>query len=285
MPPLSEHHSTQTTKLLFIGDSGSGKTGALASLADAGYNLRVLDLDNGLDVLTNLLRDPGSRYKREALERVTFVTLTDSMKKTASGQLVPHKARVWQNAMDMLTHWREPAGKGEDGKPTWTGDLGPITSWTPQDVLVVDSLTMLSTAALNFILSMNARLGSGRVEQGDWYQGQQLIEGMLQMLYDEAVRCNVIVISHIKFIGEENGPQHGYPSTLGQALPPKVGRYFNSILLARSTGSGSNRTRKIFTSPQGLVELKNTAPLRVKESYGIETGLAEYFRDVRGAKP
>ena len=58
MPALSDHQSSQTTKMLFIGDSGSGKTGALASLAAAGYNLRILDVDNGVDILANLLRDP-----------------------------------------------------------------------------------------------------------------------------------------------------------------------------------------------------------------------------------
>ena len=36
------------TKCILLGDSGTGKTGALASLVKAGYKLRVLDLDNKL---------------------------------------------------------------------------------------------------------------------------------------------------------------------------------------------------------------------------------------------
>ena len=58
MPALGQHQSSDIVKMLFIGPSGAGKTGALASLASAGYNLRILDMDNGLDVLANVLNDP-----------------------------------------------------------------------------------------------------------------------------------------------------------------------------------------------------------------------------------
>lgn len=268
MPSLSDHKSASSTKLLFIGDSGSGKTGALASLAQAGYNLRIIDLDAGLDVLANLLRDPRGPYGREALARVEYETITDPMK-LAGTRLIPSKATSWQRACNLLIDWK-----------TETAKLGPLVSWGSQDVLVIDSLTMLSNAALQFVLAMNARLGQ-QPHQSDWYTGQQMIESMLQMLYDDGVRCNVIVISHITYIGEENGPVHGYPNTLGRALPPKVGRYFNSCLMARTTGSGTALRRKILTTNSGVVELKNTAPLRVKAEYPLESGLADYFRDVR----
>ncbi len=270
MPSLSNHQSAQTTKLLFIGDTGSGKTGALASLAKAGYNIRVIDLDNGLDVLNNLLTHPTSPYGREALERVKFSTITDPYKNLA-GRLVPVRATCWQRVVALLTDWKTPEES-----------LGPITSWTGQDVLVIDSLTMLANAAMNFVLAMNTRLGQ-QPHQSDWYQGQQMLESLVQMLYDEGVKCNVIINCHITYIGEDNGPQRGYPATLGKALSPKIGRYFNSVLMARAVGSGASVKRKILTRSQPMIELKNTAPLQVKDEYPLETGLAEYFRDVRHA--
>lgn len=268
MGKLSNHESAATTKLLFIGDSGAGKSGALASLAGAGYNLRILDLDNGLDVLANLLRDPKGPYGSEALARVEYETITDKMKPGPGGKLIPSKATVWQRATALLTNWK-----------TETADFGPLETWTTQDVLVIDSLTMLSTAALNLVLMMNNRLG-GRVEQSDWYVGQQMIEGLCQMLYDEAVKCNVIVTSHIAFIGPENN-ERGYPSTLGKSLPPKIGRYFNTTLMARTSGQGAAQKRMILTRTSGQIELKNTAPLKVKAEYPLESGLADYFKDVR----
>jgi len=276
MPPLSQHQSATTTKLLLIGDSGSGKTGALASLASAGFNLRVLDLDNGLDVLHNLLSDPRSPYAKDSLDRVKFVTLTEPMKMVGK-TLQPVRVDVWPRTMNMLYHWMEPATPDSPAL-----DLGLLTSWTPQDVLVIDSLSTFSTAAMNFVLSMNGRVGKAPF-QSDFGQAQNLVESALQMLFDSTIKCNVIVTAHIAFIGEDNGPLRGYPASLGKALPPKVGRYFNTMLGVKSTGQGSAVRRKIHTNTQGVIDLKNTAPLRVPPDFPIETGLAEYFKLVRGA--
>lgn len=270
MTSIINHQSNQTTKLLLLGDTGSGKTGSLASLASAGYNLRILDLDNGLDVLKNVLLDSRSIYDRTSAERVHFETITDPMR-NIGGKLVPKQATVWQRAIKLLDNW----STGED-------KFGPISSWTTQDVLVIDSLTLLCNAALNFVLSMNARLGQ-TAHQSDWYTAQQMVESLLQMLYDEGIKCNVVMLCHVVYLGEENGPLHGHPASLGKALSPKIGRYFNSMLMAKTQGYGSNQKRLILTGSTSLVELKNTAPLSVKPNYPLETGLADYFAAVRNA--
>ena len=49
-------------KILLIGKSGAGKTGALASLVAAGYNLRIIDTDKGVRPLRSLLTDPHYPY-------------------------------------------------------------------------------------------------------------------------------------------------------------------------------------------------------------------------------
>ena len=51
--------------------------------------------------------------------------------------------------------------------------------------------------------------------------------------------------------------------------------------MMRTQGQGVALKRQLLTNKAGLVELKNTSPLRVADSYPIETGLADYFRDVR----
>lgn len=266
MPDLSAHQSAGSTKLLLIGDSGSGKTGALASLAKAGYNLRIIDLDNGLDILANMLRgDP-------AIERIKFETVTEPMK-AVGPRLVPAKAIAWQRAVELLSKWKNDKE-----------DLGSIITWTTQDILVIDSLTFLGQAAMNLVLAMNARLGQ-QPHQSDWFGAQQMVESMLQMLYDDAVKCNVIVTSHIAYIEEEGGPMRGYPAAPGRALSPKIGRYFNSVLMTKTTGQGTNQTRKLLTNTSGIVELKNSNPITVKPEYLQTTGLAEYFKAVRGTAP
>ena len=268
MPKLTDYSAANVTKMLLVGDNGSGKTGALASLASAGYNLRIIDLDKGAKVLANLLTTPGPIYKPGSADRVEIESLSDSMR-NIGGKLVPGKATVWQEMVKLMMNWK-----------TASADFGSVTTWGPNDVLVIDSLTFAAKAAMDFILAANARLGQ-TPHQSDWYQGQQLLESLMQMLFDDNVKCNVIVNCHVTYIGDEGGPQRGYPATLGKALSPKIGSYFNTVLLAKTVGVGAGQKRQILTKSGGMIELKNASPTKVKDSYPIETGLADYFRDER----
>lgn len=285
MPALAQHKSTSITKMLLIGDSGTGKTGALASLPLAGFNMRVLDFDNGLDIVANLLKDSP-----EALAKVHYETCTDSFK-NLNGRLVPKKAKAWAKAMKLLDHWKvgTPA---TDTTPASEGfyDLGKVTSWNANDILVIDSLTHMGHAAMRYIQEMNGKLGEHPRIQ-DWGFVQTLIADLLSLLYDDEVKCNVVVTAHIDYIWEERKDEKdrvveriltkGYPSAPGAKLSPKVGSYFNSMLQVVMEGNGVHAKRKIITNPLGVIDLKNSNPAKVKKSYPVETGLAEFFKDVR----
>lgn len=284
MSSLRTHQSTTTTKVLVLGDSSSGKTGALASLAHAGYNVRVADVDNGLDVLKNLLLDPRGGYDPSAADRVEFETLTDKMRNQGN-RLVPVKATVWPRLIDLLNDWspRTTAkwpGRAEAekaGLQAPTTDLGPIGTWTGKDVLVIDSLSFVAAAALRFMQAMNGRLGQ-RPHQSDWGDAQTLTEDLLAMLYDDSVKCNVVVNCHIKYMETESGIEKGFPEAVGKALSPKIGRYFNSAVMMKTIG----KNHKLLTGSTGMIELKTSAPMRVKPEYDIKNGLAELFADLRG---
>jgi hypothetical protein len=278
---FEDFETNQVTKMFLLGDSGSGKTGAIMSLAAAGYNIRIMDLDNGVEILNGYLKDPESIYRKaepsglwtaeqagSVIKRVRYETLTDPMT-NRGGTLVPRQATVWQRAIKLLENWKTP-----------TDDFGPVSKWTPQEVLVIDSMTFLSKAAFNFQLGMNARLGQ-QPHQSDYGNAQRSIESLIQMLYDTGINCNVIFNCHIKLFGEDNGPQRGLPETVGKAISPIIGRYVNSVLLAQTSGIGANEKHKIRTVSTATLELKTPAPLKVKPEYPLETGLAQYFADLR----
>ncbi len=115
------------------------------------------------------------------------------------------------------------------------------------------------------------------------------IEDLLGLLYSDTIKCNVLVLSHITFIEKEgNSGAAGYPSTLGSKLPPKVGRYFNTMLRCKTIGSGSAQKRVIRTVSEPGLELKNPAPSKVPaeiEFKGTSGGLAEFFKIVLGKSP
>jgi hypothetical protein len=96
------------------------------------------------------------------------------------------------------------------------------------------------------------------------------------------VGCHVIITSHLTFMESETGGVRGYPNALGSKLPPKVGRYFNTILLAKSMGSGQSMRRKIRTVSEGTIELKNPDPYNVPAELDLSSGLREFFKIITG---
>ena len=282
MPTLDLHHSLGITKLLVVGDSGAGKTGALASLLHDNYKLWIMDFDNGVDILVNILaKGTGKAPKApHLLKSVNAVTLTDKYR-VDRGRIIPTTADAWSRGIGLLSTWE---------------DHGSVDAFGKDDILVVDSLNFAGRAAMRHIQQLNGRLHVPPQIQ-DYRDGQILAESLCQLLYSDSIKCNVIVLTHLREVGrredvvddkgrvrtvEDPNSLKGFPETgTGRALSPTIGRYFNAVLLADVVGSGQATRRIIRTQPHLNIGLKNSAPGVVKPEYPLETGLAEYFRAVR----
>jgi hypothetical protein len=284
MPGISQHHSSKITKALVIGHTGTGKTGALMSLAAAGYNLRVLDFDNGMDIIKNYASSPKSPYKIDDIDtRIQYITLTDK-KKAVAGKAITPNPQVWEKTLQMLQSWKDPISGL---------DLGPVTTWGEKDVLVFDTLTMLASAAYNYGLKLNGALLENRSQneaRRDIGVAQSLLKGLLEWIKDDAIKCNVIMNSHITFNTEEGGKpdpekqsmKEGWPSAVGRALGPVIPQYFNTTLICQAEGSGVGKRHWIHTQAHNFVNAKTSAPLSVQPKYPLGSGLADYFKAVRG---
>ncbi len=84
MPSLRLHQSNEFTKLLLIGDAKSGKTGSLVSLVKAGYKLRILDMDNLLDILKYCIIEQCP----DLIDNVECRTLRDVRKASPTGPVI-----------------------------------------------------------------------------------------------------------------------------------------------------------------------------------------------------
>lgn len=275
MPALSQHQSTKYIKALVMGDSGSGKSGAQESLIRAGYKLRVLDWDNGLDPLFHYAKSKCP----DKLGNVYFETCTDKMK-AINGIIIPDGIpKAWTKGMQLLTHWKMPEFKDPvTGEVFPAYDLGKPSDWGPDCILSLDTMSFMSLAAMRHVLAVNGRSGQ-QPFQSDWGEAMRLVENCLSLLYADNFQTNVLVTSHITFLSNE-GDQvlKGLPMSIGQKLSPKIGRYFNTVLMTKTKGSGSSAKRVIYTRSEGLVELKNPAPTKVLPEYPLEDGLAEIFK-------
>lgn len=288
----SKRTAKQITRLLYLGHTGAGKTGSLCSLAAAGYNVRILDLDDGTEIIDDFVSNSDSPYRKsspmglwtadqtkDVASRISYVTITESYKLTGA-RAVP-KGDSWKKISDQLNDWK-------DGEVR----LGNIASWGPQDILVIDGLSRLCESAMNFQLAMNGRLISGpqvgTSGSNDYTQAYNMILSFLDLLKCGDIKCSVIMICHIALLERGDGASKeikGFPQTVGRAISPKIGQYFNHALMAKSVGEGQATRRMIVTNNADLVELKTTIPLRVKKEYPLSTGLAEYFKLLREQLP
>lgn len=263
MPSLANHQSNDYTKLLLIGDSKSGKTGSLVSLVKAGYHLRILDLDNLLDVLKYLILNQCPEH----LADVEYRTLRDKRKSGPAGSILDGKPTAWINSLKMLDNW-----KYDDV------DLGNPSGWGPGCILVIDSLSRLCDAAYDFHESIIPIGKGGQYDARAVYgNAQNDVENLIGMLTSTAFAVNLIVIAHVTYQEQPDGSTKGFPQGVGQKLSPKIPQYFPSVVLFKNQ-SGK---RTIQTNSSPMMDLANPKPFAVSNSYPIETGLADFFGALR----
>lgn len=262
MTKLSSHHSSKFVKLIYCGDSGTGKSGSLVSLVKAGYNLRILDMDNGLDAL----KEQINLQCPDKIDQVDYITLRDPVKGTSSGPLVTAKAYV--EAIKCMNEWDDGSIPAEGGE---------------NEVFVVDSTTTLGRAAYSWAKAQQP----GAKDPRQWYfAAQQSFENVVAMLTDEAFHANVILIAHVTYRELQDGTTKGYPSAVGSALGPTIPRYFNTLIEAQTTTSGLGSDKKvqrtIRTVPTTVLDLKNPAPFRIDAEYDLNEGLSSIFAKLKG---
>lgn len=259
MPTLSDHQSNDYVKFLYIGDSGTGKTGSLVSLLEAGYKLRILDLDNGLDALKQWTRHKCPQY----LDNVIYETVRDKYRATVQGPTIVPPPKAYVNACKLMTQWTDETVPSE---------------WGPDTIFVLDSLTMMGRAALAWAEGMAPTVKDPR----QWFNtAQRSIENILAMLTSEDFHANVIVISHVTLFEMQTGEVKGYPSAVGKALGPQIAKYFNTLVLAETSGMGKSTRRKIKTMPTGIIDLKTPASFKVDSEYDLEDGMAKLFNTLK----
>lgn len=302
MPDMLDHHASETIKAFCVGDQGKGKTGALIALAAMGYKIRILDFDNGADILKNLLTSYDYPYRKFMEDNNiplkgaihTFLLQEKMVKHITEDRYVPIKAEAWKRMVRIL--------EGTDKESKEQG-FGPVDSWGTDTILVYDTFSTCAECAFFQQQELNNRLGDRFDEHGrDTGGAQNLLRDMIKKLFMAEIKCNVLFNSHITFVDLSSGvaarprqPNYnssiqldsisdprGYPMAVGRALSPVVGKYFNNVLMIDEEGTGASKRNKIFTVPMKGVSVKNSNFSTLKSSYPIETGLAEIFCALKG---
>lgn len=267
MPALTQ--SRPPIKALILGDSGTGKTGALWSLAAAGFKIRIYDADNGHGVLNAALRG-----NPDAAARVEVNVFSNVLKSSVQGYPVPMGApSAFPKLLAALNKWPDNPAEG-------------ALTWGPDTVLVIDSLTKLGRHAL-----LNAQHLEGKTGQQPQLQhygtAMAQLEGTIAMLYSDHVRCHVLCMTHIAYTPNEVGKVFGLPMSLGEKLNAVLPTYFNTMLVVHTKG----KQRLLSTKPASNVQAKVESFDTVADEYILvedgkpRPGLADFFSDCGWPSP
>lgn len=249
--------SDKPVRALYIGDSGTGKTGSLISLLQDGYSIRMLDMDNNADSLIRLCQ----HHDPKLLDQLDIISVRDKFRaSTLAGLEVSGQPKAWVDALKYLNKW-------DDGTS--------LQDWDNKTIFVLDTLTSAGRAAFHWAKGMNSTAKDPR----QWYAaGQDSLKTLLELLTSPDFKCHILVLSHIELIERDDGTTKGYASSLGKALGPQIAKVFPTLIMAESKGTGERVTRTIATRPTTLVDLKNPVPFAMEARYPLETGMASIFR-------
>ena len=244
MPSLAEiNPADEPIKLLMLGHSGVGKTGAIASLASAGYRVFLADFENGYQILMDEKVLPKA-HRGNVFVRSFYDKRMGPLALPVGG--VP---KAMQNFYDALSSWKDAV----DGK---TVNLGNPYTWTQQDVLVIDSITTLSDAIELHVLQINNRIGQPLRIQ-DYGTCQEILHGLFQTLCSPAATCNVVFIAHLRQLEDGSGGNKWFPQATGKKISPLIGRYFNNSVLLTRDAQGN---REMHTQSTIQADMKVSRP-------------------------
>ncbi len=222
----------QGVNVLLEGPTGTGKTYALGTLADAGVELFVLFTESGVESLIGRWTDVGKpvppNVHWHVLPRtsVSFDTLADSAHTiNVNTQLSLHKLEDRDRAKhnQFVSLLRALANFPDDrtGKK-----FGAVDSWGTDKCLAVDSLTGINPIALSLVVG-----GKPVKSQADWGIAQDQIEKLVRQLTD-GCRCHFVLTAHVeREVDMVFGGVKVTVSTLGKALAPKIPPMFSDVIL------------------------------------------------------
>lgn len=224
-------------KLLLMAERGMGKTTQLAHLANAGFRVAVMDIDNKLQVVRSHLRP-------EAAGNIRYNTLP------------PIVGATWERAAKLLV---EP----------WD-DWGAMSTWGPDTVLAVDTASFLSTCCLEFSKSkMGAVDKNVKFDQAVWMEHAARFERYTGMLTSDANKFNVIFMCHTTSFEPDVGARRVVPMFEGQRLLDRIPKAFTDIWWLVRLGNGNNVVRTLTTSE---AILNNSNPLVIGKEEPADLG-------------
>lgn len=274
----------QPVRMMIVGYPGTAKTGMIASLANAGYKIRMIDYDGNSQSLTTYT-------DKDKLANIDIVYLEDRMRNGDRFIETTGVPTAFRAGLDLMDEWKY---KEPDGTEV---NLGKSKNWGCDTVVVLDSITSMGLASFRRQQSLSNKTPLNTTEQV-WGLAMAQQEAFIEKLTSEVNNFHVIVLAHLKIVGpkdirkededvtkeikqelQELIPNRLFPSALGRALPPVIGGHFPILIEAANDFRGGKHERVIRVIPRPELDLK--LPSRVSfDKANVSNGLAKIFAEL-----
>jgi hypothetical protein len=270
-------------RIMLLGFPGSGKTGSLAPLANAGFKLRILDFDGNLDPMLRRLTPQG-------LDNVDAAYFEDKTRMGAQFQEPIGIPTAFPNALRMMDRW---AYKEADGTEV---DLGASKDWGLDTVLVLDNITEMGESAMMRATKLSNKTPE-TVTDRVWKLSIDEQKRFLDKLSSFNNNFHVIAIAHLKMVGpkehrkgdSETGkaikdqiaellPTRFYPNVLGWQYPQVAAKDWPIVIEAATHIVGRRTSRSLNMVPRAELDLKYPGVESLDDKLDISDGLLKVFK-------
>ncbi len=244
-------------RVLIYGEPASGKTGALAQLANAGYRLLLHDMDQNARVIGSFLKpDAADVYIHTyAVAKVTNTNLF-----AGKGDAPQAALKEMRKFCQMLEHWK-----------TETEDLGPSSALTAKDVIVVDSGTFLGDLLL---MAAKADPEANRDMRKQYGIAGEYYAAILDYLTGNRIGASVVMLTHITQTGEKDGQGNfvgkprDIPVAIGEKMSKRMPTYFSDIWRLEVDRGGNRSFRTAATAYESL-RASNPTAIKATEPFDL----------------
>lgn len=276
--------SKQPVRMMIVGYPGTAKTGMIASLANAGYKIRMMDFDGNSQSLL-------AYTDKDKLSNIDIVYLEDKMRNGERFIETTGIPTAFRAGLDLMDEWKY---KEPDGTLI---SLGRSRDWGCDTVLVLDSLTSMGLASFRRQQSLSNKTPLNTTEQV-WGLAMAQQEAFIEKITSETNNFHVVVLSHLKIVGpkdlrkededitkeikkemQELIPNRLFPSALGRALPPVIGGHFPILIEATNEFKANSVNRVIRVVPRPELDLKLPSKISFDKA-SVSDGLIRIFKEL-----
>lgn len=252
---LTSYKASATKRVLITGISGAGKSTLAAEMAEHGYNLIWLNLENAADGLLKL--------SSEAQDRVELINIPDSASyPIAAATLLVLFKNGRANICD--TH-------GKDGCPICAKTPGaaitPVdfSKLTDKDIVVVDSGTQLSYSIMSYVtkdMPVEAKM-----ERDNWGSLRKYTEFFKSQF--QGFRGNLIITCQCMEAEMEDGRMLLVPSFGSAAMSASFASAFDAVIFAEIKNGKHRAFSKSTASPKVLTRSRGDFEIEKEEKLSL----------------